>query len=83
MIIFKSPLGMVAQCAGCNNYPVWASLIIGAMGGAVFHGVHWLEMKARMDDPLDAVPVHFGGGVLGVICGPIFKVCLDIFFPNA
>ena len=40
-------------------------------------------MKARMDDPLDAVPVHFGGGVLGVICGPIFKVCLDIFFPNA
>ena len=33
-------------------------------------------MKARMDDPLDAVPVHFGGGVLGVICGPIFKVCL-------
>jgi len=65
--------GMVAQCAGCNNYPVWASLIIGAMGGAVFHGVHWLEMKARMDDPLDAVPVHFGGGVLGVICGPIFK----------
>ena len=42
-----------------------------------------LEMKARMDDPLDAVPVHFGGGVLGVICGPIFKVCLDIFFPNA
>ena len=39
-----------------------------------------LEMKARMDDPLDAVPVHFGGGVLGVICGPIFKVCLDNFF---
>ena len=41
-----------------------------------------LEMKARMDDPLDAVPVHFGGGVLGVICGPIFKVCLGIFFPK-
>ena len=40
-------------------------------------------MKARMDDPLDAVPVHFGGGLLGVICGPIFKVCLDIFLPNA
>ena len=39
-------------------------------------------MKARMDDPLDAVPVHFGGGVLGVICGPIFKVCLAIFFPK-
>merc|ERR1739838_866226 len=70
--------GMVAQCAGCNNFPVWASLIIGGMGGAVFHGVHWLEMKARMDDPLDAVPVHFGGGLLGVICGPIFKAAESV-----
>ena len=40
-IQFNPLLGMVAQCAGCNNFPVWASLIIGGMGGAVFHGVHW------------------------------------------
>ena len=40
-IEFNPLLGMVAQCAGCNNYPVWAALIIGGMGGAVFHGVHW------------------------------------------
>jgi len=66
--------GMVAQCAGCNVFPIWAALIIGAVGGAVFHGAHWLEVKMRMDDPLDAVPVHFGGGVLGVICAPIFKM---------
>jgi len=66
--------GMVAQCAGCNVFPIWAALIIGAAGGAVFHGAHWLEVKMRMDDPLDAVPVHFGGGVLGVICAPIFKM---------
>jgi hypothetical protein len=64
---------MVAQCAGCNTYPIWAALIIGALGGAVFHAVHWVEIKLRMDDPLDAVPVHFGGGVFGVICAPIFQ----------
>merc|ERR1712223_147929 len=69
--------GMVAQCAGCNSFPIWAALIIGGMGGAVFHGVHWLTIKARMDDPLDAVAVHFGGGCLGVIAAPIFRAKTD------
>ena len=27
----------------------------------------------RIDDPLDAVAVHMGGGCLGVICVPFFK----------
>ena len=65
---------MVAQCAGCNIFPIWAALIVGGIGGATFHLVHWLTIKARMDDPLDAVAVHFGGGCLGVITAPIFKV---------
>jgi len=65
--------GMVGQCGGCNVFPIWAALLIGCVGGAIFHAFHWLEIKARMDDPLDAVPVHFGGGILGVICAPIFQ----------
>jgi len=65
--------GMVAQCAGCNIFPIWAALLIGGIGGATFHLVHWLTIKARMDDPLDAVAVHFGGGCLGVIAAPIFR----------
>jgi Amt family ammonium transporter len=33
-----------------------------------------------LDDPLDAVAVHFGGGVLGVLCVPFFKHSTGIFW---
>ena len=33
-----------------------------------------------LDDPLDAVAVHFGGGILGVLCVPFFKHSTGIFW---
>ncbi len=65
--------GMVAQCAGCNVYEPWAALVIGIMAGCVYVGISMLMLKVKLDDPLDAVAVHFGGGALGVICVPFFK----------
>ena len=56
---------MVAQCAGCNLYEPWAAILIGVMAGPVFIGIHDLMLKLRLDDPLDAVAVHGGGGTLG------------------
>ena len=56
---------MVAQCAGCNLYEPWAAILIGLMAGPVFIGVHDLMLRLRLDDPLDAVAVHGGGGTLG------------------
>ena len=56
---------MVAQCAGCNLYEPWAAILIGIMAGPVFMGIHDLMLKLRLDDPLDAVAVHGGGGTLG------------------
>ena len=56
---------MVAQCAGCDSYEPWAAILIGAMAGPVFIGIHDLMLKLRLDDPLDAVAVHGGGGTLG------------------
>jgi len=66
--------GMVAQCAGCNSYEPWAALIIGVFGGLVYIGVHHLMLRLCLDDPLDAVAVHGGGGLLGVLCVPFFMV---------
>ena len=30
-------------------------------------------MKIKVDDPVDAVPVHFGGGFWGILARPIFR----------
>ena len=54
--------GMVSMCAGCDEYQPWAALIIGIFGGLAFIGVHQLMLKLQLDDPLDAVAVHGGGG---------------------
>ena len=39
-------------------------------------------LRLRLDDPLDAVAVHGGGGLLGVLCVPFFMVAnleVDIY----
>ena len=71
---------MVAQCAGCNVYEPWAALLIGVMAGLVFTSVQNLMLKFKLDDPLDAVAVHMGGGTLGTICVPIFMQGEGIFW---
>ena len=39
--------GMVAQCAGCNNFDIWAAFLVGMMGGIVFHLVHEGMLRLR------------------------------------
>jgi len=64
--------GMVALCAGCNLYEPWAALIVGGLGGLGFLAIHFAMLKMRLDDPLDAVAVHGGGGLVGLLCVPWF-----------
>ena len=42
--------------------------------------IHNLMLKMRLDDPLDAVAVHMGGGTLGVIALPFFSQETGIFW---
>ena len=55
-------IGIVAQCAGVNTYYCSESLLIGILAGIVYIGVSKLVLKLKLDDPLDAIAVHFGGG---------------------
>jgi len=50
--------GLVSITAGCAVVQSWAALIIGAIGGALFLGCSKLLVKRRIDDAVDAVPVH-------------------------
>jgi len=64
--------GMVSLCAGCNLYEPWAALIVGALGGVAFICVHLAMLRLKLDDPLDAVAVHGGGGAVGILSVPFF-----------
>lgn len=79
MCINANLTGMVAMCAGCNAVDDWAAVVIGAIAGGVV--IAWSELLfyARIDDPLDAVAVHLGGGLWGVIAAPIFHNQEGIF----
>ena len=71
---------MVAQCAGCNVYQPWSALLIGLIAGVVYNKVSYLMIKLGFDDPLDAVAVHGGGGILGVLCVPLFSYGKGVFW---
>ena len=53
---------MVALCAGCDEYAPWGALIVGSFGGITYVGIHHLMERFELDDPLDSVAVHGGGG---------------------
>ncbi|NP_001161500.1 ammonium transporter-like protein [Saccoglossus kowalevskii] len=72
--------GMVAICAGCCCVYAWGAAIIGVLSGIIYIVVSWLVLKAGIDDPLDAVAVHMGGGVWGVLSAPILAVDTGIVF---
>ena len=60
------------MCGGCNVYEPWAALVVGALGGVGFIVSHHAMLLLQLDDPLDAVAVHGGGGVVGLLAVPWF-----------
>jgi Amt family ammonium transporter len=64
--------GLVAVTAGCSVVTPWAALIIGAIGGWVYIGFSKLLIKLRIDDAVDAIPVHFANGFWGVLAVGLF-----------
>jgi Amt family ammonium transporter len=64
--------GLVAVTAGTSVVTPWAALIIGSIGGLVYIGMSKLLIKLRIDDAVDAIPVHFANGIWGVIAVGLF-----------
>ena len=66
--------GLVAITAPCAFVDVWGAVIIGLVAGVL---VCWATValeKAKIDDPVGAVPVHFVNGMWGVLAVGIFAV---------
>jgi ammonium transporter, Amt family len=68
-----SLVGLVAITAPCAYVPPWASVIIGATAVPVMmFGTYMVEKVIKVDDAVGAVPVHFFGGMWGIITVGIF-----------
>lgn len=64
--------GLVAITAGCSVVDIWAAVIIGIIGGWVYLFSSKLLVKLKIDDAVDAVPVHFFNGMWGVLAAGLF-----------
>jgi Amt family ammonium transporter len=64
--------GLVAITAGCSVVTPWAAIIIGMVGGWVYYGFSKFLIAMKIDDAVDAIPVHFANGIWGVIAVGLF-----------
>jgi Amt family ammonium transporter len=64
--------GLVGITAGCSVVEPWAAFVIGIIAGWVY--IFWssLLVKLKIDDAVDAIPVHFGNGMWGCIATGLF-----------
>lgn len=64
--------GLVAVTAPCAFIDPWAAVVIGLVGGVLACIFSTLLEKAKIDDPVGAVPVHLGNGLWGVLAVGLF-----------
>lgn len=70
--------GLVSITAGCSVVESWVALIIGSVAGGLYLGCSKLLLKKRIDDAVDAIPVH----VSCVCCGKEVSLCDDASSEN-
>ena len=65
--------GLVAVCAGANVFEGWAAFLVGMIAAA--SQLMWAKLlvRLRVDDAVDAVSVHLGAGIWGIIARPLLE----------
>lgn len=64
--------GLVGITAGCSTVEPWAAVVIGLISGPVYVLSSKLLVKLKIDDAVDAIPVHFFNGIWGCIATGLF-----------
>jgi len=59
--------GLVSITAGCHAVYPWEACLIGFIGGCVYQGASMLLKRLKIDDVVDAFPVHGACGCWGVL----------------
>lgn len=58
--------GLVSVTSGCAVVEPWAAILIGVFAGWLYLYTTGLLVRLRIDDAVDAIPVHLVGGCWGV-----------------
>lgn len=64
--------GLVSITAGCGDVRPWAAVVMGMVGGAIYMATSALQVQLKIDDVVDAGPVHFWCGIWGVFALGLF-----------
>jgi Amt family ammonium transporter len=64
--------GLVAITGGCGVVEPWAAVVTGFFAGVIFASGSRFLVHIRIDDAVDAIPVHLFGGIWGVLSVGLF-----------
>lgn len=65
--------GLVAITSPCATVEPWCALLIGIIAGWIYLGTSDLLIRMRVDDAVDGIPIHMGGGAFGLIATGLFS----------
>lgn len=66
--------GAVAITAGCGTCEPWAAAVVGLVAGWIYlGGSDLLVYKWKIDDAVDAIPVHCFNGLWGILATGLFS----------
>ena len=58
--------GLVAITAGCGTLENWAAFAVGCIAGLIYLGGSDLLIRVKLDDAVDAIPVHMFNGACNI-----------------
>lgn len=58
---------------GCGTIEMWGAIVIGSVAGWVYMLGSKLLVRLRIDDAVDAIPVHLCNGIWGMIATGLFS----------
>jgi len=64
--------GLVAITGGCGVVEPWAAVVVGAVAGVLYLVSSRLLLRLRLDDAVDAIPVHMVNGMWGLFAVGLF-----------
>lgn len=83
--LFGCLSGLVSITGGCAIVEAWAAITIGFVAGLIYIAGSRLLVRIRIDDAVDAIPIHMLCGIWGTIAVGLFTVpqYLQMLHPKA